>query len=349
MSIKGLTDRPAQFPEIGQIRKGAPKEPNKPGADLQYFRAEFDEREIKSAQVFRAAYRDQPAELNILLPFNEIDRQWEAWKEAYVAGAMIHRCDGQRIMYQIDYRTGQRMILNGEPERGCNYSRENPIIAGKAPVYCRPVGRLKVIIPELERLAYLTVHTTSVHDILNISRQLEALQATNRGRLAGIPLKLRRRPVEISTPGPEGKRVRRIKWLLSIEADPEWVRQMLTEMKRLALPGNGLPLGLPDPERITINDEAEEGEWDEIAFKAGEEPAEGAESLELAPEFAPIPAPPPAVAPLAARSPAQEEIGATEYYTAAFAAGLDRKAAVALVNRHGLDYAAALTALAGTR
>jgi hypothetical protein len=87
----------------------------------------------------------------------------------------------------------------------------------------------------------MVVMTTSVHDIINISNQLEGIASMNGGRLAGIPLVLRRRPKKISTPsGEAGKRARREKWLVSIEADPEWVKAKLVKMYHDALPGNGL-------------------------------------------------------------------------------------------------------------
>lgn len=258
--IKGLTDRPAALPEIGAIRKGAekPEDGRRPGADLKHFRVVFDERETESTAVFQDRYGKQPTEINILFPFNEIERNFEAWRESYGAGALLHRCDGEQVLYEIDSATGEKLVVNGNPFKAC---------AGKT---CKPVGRMKVIIPELARLAYLVVHTTSIHDIINLSRQLEALRVMNGGRLAGIPLKLRRRPVKISTPsGENGKRARREKWLLSVEADPEWVARSLTELKRAALPGNGLDLvpyaGPPQAQQ------ADGPQWEEDVVESGEE------------------------------------------------------------------------------
>jgi hypothetical protein len=256
--IKGVTDRQASFPEIGAVRKGAPKpaDGKRPGADLQYLRVEFDERETQAAATFVKIYGAQPTELNILFPFNEIERNFDAWRETYTAGALIHRCDGERIWYEINPATGERLVVNGEPFKGCD---------GKAG--CKPVGRMKVILPELARLAYLVVHTTSLHDIMNLSRQLEALQAINGGRLAGIPLKLRRRPRKISTPsGENGKRARREKWLLSVEADPEWVAAKVADMKRMSLPEGPATLAIAAP----IVDRAP-ARWNVQAFDAGED------------------------------------------------------------------------------
>lgn len=282
MPIKGLTDRNLSFPEIGQIRKGAKKTDNAPGKDLTYFRVEFDEREPEAAGAFLARYGAQPTEINIILPFNEIDRMWDAWLEAYTAGRMVARSDGEKYTYLVDTGTGAILVKGGIDVKT---GQPRPYIEGQPvgtwrnqkknrdePIFCKPTGRLKVVIPELGRAAYLTVMTTSVHDIANLSAQLQAFQQVNGGRIAGIPLVLRRRPKSISSPNPDGTRARRVKWMLSIEADPEWVKRMLTEVKRLALPGNGLAL-LPDgnhdePEEEVTREEFEREDRDD--FEDGE-------------------------------------------------------------------------------
>lgn len=269
MSIKGLTDRGLSFPEIGQIRKGAKKTGNAPGADLQYFRVEFDERENKAAEMFAEQYKGgKPSAIRIILPFNEIERVWDAWLEAYTAGRMVARSDGEKFLYLIDTETNKPLVLNGiDLETG----RPRPYIDGQPvgyytdrngkqqPIMCKPSGRLKVIIPELMRAAYLTVLTTSKFDIINISDQLRAFAMVNNGRIAGIPFIIRRRPKKISCPNADGTRARREKWLISIEADPEWVGKVWQEMHRLALPGGdapALPSGAPEDE-YTDSDERE--------------------------------------------------------------------------------------------
>jgi len=249
--IRGLTDRQAQFPCIGQLRKGAPKpaDGKKPGADLTFFRVTFDERETETAAIFVKHYGDEPREIDVLLPFNVVDENLEAWRETYVAGGLVHRCDGERIWYEIDPETGERLVRNGDPLKNCDGSTG-----------CKPTGRLKIIVPQLHRLAFLTVLTTSLHDIMNLYRQLEALLQIN-GKLAGVPLKLRRRPIKISTPSGEGgKRARREKWLLSIEADPAWVKAKLLAMQAAALPGNGLDEEIPLLEAPDEPDEPKEAE-----------------------------------------------------------------------------------------
>jgi hypothetical protein len=277
MPIKGLTDRGLSFPEIGQIRKGAPKPERGPGKDLQYFRVTFDEREQEAAQIFVDRYGTEPNEINIILPFNDIEQCWDAWLEAYTAGRMVARSDGERFVYLVDTKTGEVLVKNGEPytpHRDLVGTYRNRKTGKEEPINCKPTGRLKVIIPELARAAYLTVLTTSVHDIGNISAQLEAFKKINNGRISGIPLVLRRRPKKISMPTSDGGRSRATKWMLSIEADPQWVKGMLMETKRLALPGNGLALL---PEQAGGHDEQPEpedeitGQYTEVGDDEGDE------------------------------------------------------------------------------
>jgi hypothetical protein len=239
MSIKGLTDRGLAFPEIGRVRKGAKKGENRPGADLTFFRVEFDELEVKAAADFKAAYKDKPTAIRIILPFNEIERMWDAWLEAYTTGRMIARSDGEFITYQLDDKSD--LIVHNGLDKGRN-KVPHPAdgIAGRDykgnVVRFKPTGRLKVMIPELARAAYLTVMTTSTHDIMNISSQLAAFKELNNGQLAGIPFILRRRPKSISTPSDNGQRVRRVKSLISIEVDPDWAKAKFGQLNALALP-----------------------------------------------------------------------------------------------------------------
>lgn len=322
MGIKGLTDRQAAFPEIGQIRKGAPKpeDGKRPGADLKWFRTTFDEMETEAAAIFARTYGEHPTEIDVLLPFNTPAENFEAWREAYVAGGLTHRCDGDKVWYELDAQ-GQRSVVAGVPDRTCDRSRQ-----------CKPVGRLKVLVPQLQRLAFLTVLTSSIHDIMNLQRQLDALHQIN-GKLAGVPLKLRRRPVMISTPsGSNGQRARREKWLLSIEADPAWVKAKLLAMKAAALPGNHLGEDVPLLEAPDEPDEPEEGAWTQTTFDAGEDPTPAA------PASTEAPAPP---KPTNGKKPDP----ATDYWTAVNKANFDRETGKRILEESGGDFVRALEAV----
>jgi hypothetical protein len=252
----------------------------KPGEDLDYFRVVFDEAETESAARFAAAYPEEPRELNVILPFNRIDDVWDAWMEAYVASGLVHRSDGADVWFHINPLNGQKEVIEGQgmvqgATLKCPSANGEPVaqyIGGngsKRNLFASPVGRLKVVIAELNRFAFLTVMTGSQHDIANISAQLKALEEIH-GKIAWIPLKLRRRPKMVSTPmGDEGKRVRTEKWLLSVEADPDWVDAKIVAMEADvfpvaqsldALPVDSLAM-LPVPEDAEA--EALEGAWRE--------------------------------------------------------------------------------------
>lgn len=285
MPIKGLTDQPRAFVEIGQLRKGAPKPKNgkKPGADLTYFRATFNEGEEKAAEMFFAEYGNEPRAIEVFLPFDEPEANFETWKEAYLAGGLIHRCDGEYVERAIDYENGEVIVNNGKHvETGERVKCDGQPVAywtdeqGKQqPVFCEPHGRLKVIVPQLRRLAYMTVLTTSTWDIANLSKELNGYWWENRQKLRGIRFILKRTPKMISTPsGRGGRKARRKKWLLHIEPAPSWVEEQLLALEQAARPKLAeapleLPPGVPD---TNGDDEVVEAETEELPF--ADEPEE---------------------------------------------------------------------------
>jgi len=272
MAIKGMTNRQAQFPEIGQLRKGGEKQIRKRkdgteytiwGNDLDHFRFTSEIPEAVSA--FEAVYDGQPRMINVLLPFQYVDENWEAWQEEYVAGGLVHRCDGETmVLWQKADGSYSHEPKPCPYAGGKQRTKQNP--------GCKPTARLKVIVPELRRLAYVTVLTNSVHDICNLDSQLRALESL-RHDLRGIPLQLLRSSKTISTPDEKtGNRVRRQKWLLSIEAAPQWVGLQLAAQEVAALPqlpegmallGNGVVDG--------VTGEIIEAEWDHEIFDENDE------------------------------------------------------------------------------
>lgn len=227
MPIIGLTNRPPSFPCIGTLRKGAPKPERGPGRDLSYFR--FDTDDERAAQMFTTAYGNEPRQINVYLPFSSTDQNFQAWRESWTASKLNHRCDGE-VCYT--YAADGQLVPTSTPcpDLGKPDTDRNR---------CKQVGRLQVILPALERFAYVTVLTSSLHDIIALSEQLAAIEVL-RGSLQGIPMVLSRNEREISMPKPDGTRVRVSKWMLAIEVAPEWAALQLQSMQRQAL-------GLPAP------------------------------------------------------------------------------------------------------
>ena len=243
MPIIGLTDRGASFPQIGILRKGAVKGTNAPGKDLKYFRLDTKLPDVQAQ--FEAVYGKEPVSVRVFLPYQTPDENLQAWREEYTASSLIHRCDGQT------------MTIWRKPDGG--YSQEAkpcPYEAGKQRSKkepgCKPVCRLKVIVPELQRLAYLTVMSTSIHDIIELTGNLQAAYALH-SDLRGIPFILRRAPRMISMPKEDGSRMRIEKWLLFLEPAPDWVSLQLSFMSHAALPVvDGEYTALPAPGRLAL-------------------------------------------------------------------------------------------------
>lgn len=168
--------------------------------------------------MFNDCYHENPTSVNCYFPFQTADENFSAWVEEWGAGSLKWRGDGEKL------------VLWQKPDG--SYSQEpkpQPANGGKE------IGRLKIVIPELKRLAYVTALTSSINDIMEMSSVLEAYEAM-RGDLRGIPFVLSRVPRMVSTPGADGKRVRREKWLWHLEAQPVWVQAQLSVMQRAALP-----------------------------------------------------------------------------------------------------------------
>lgn len=224
MPIVGLTDQLAALPIIGELRKGEKKVSDKrPGIDLTYFRMTSTYGDVVTD--FYSHYDEKPRVINAYLPYEKADQNFDAWMEEWVAGGLVHRCDGHTVTL---WRTPKG-----------NYSTEPKPCPGN----CKQVGRLSIIVPELGRYATVTVLTTSIHDIKNLMRQLRMYESMS-GDLRGVPFVIRRSPYQISTPGPDGKRLRREKWLLSIETKPEWTKAKMLEVANQAMPQ------LPEPESV---------------------------------------------------------------------------------------------------
>ena len=223
MPIKNLTDRAAAFPRIGELRKGdtKPRDGNTPGKDLDHFR--FTSDDAAAIRDFEAAYGKEPRVIHCYLPYNSVDDNFQTYMEDWLAGGLVRRCDGENIQIERTskgtYDRTPHVCKQGQ-QGGCK---------------CKQVGRLMLVIPELRRFAYVVALTTSIHDIMELHGNLRAAMEI-RGDLRGIPFILSRRPREISMPGPDGKRVRREKWLLSIEPAPVWVQEQIAQLPQFVEP-----------------------------------------------------------------------------------------------------------------
>jgi hypothetical protein len=236
----------ARLKRAGIIRLGIKKTSARTGKE---YPAATDYFVLRDAPDLIDIYGDKPTRLNVLLPFDEIDRNFPAWHQLWSAGGLVCQGNGEFIDYAVSPQTGEVLVRDGRALISNGLGNGIKITAGE-PVACpgldhsysrckncRPRALLVVIIPEMGRLAYYQVATGSIHNIINLTGQMRWYQERI-GRLQGIPFVLELRAESISTPSGEGgKRARREKYLLSLETHPEYVQAMLKEMSARALPG----------------------------------------------------------------------------------------------------------------
>ena len=209
------------------MRKGAEKvSDRRPGTDLDHFRFTSDRPEVEEA--FREAYGDKPVLINCYLLHPTVEGNFECWKEAWSAGGLQHRCDGEVCVLWL------------KPD-GTYTQEPRPCPGG-----CKEVGRLSVIIPELVMAGFVgavTVETHSKHDIMSIQASLQAAalqRVDNQNGLKGIHWVLRRQPEMVSAPAvgkeaEKGGRVRRQKWLISLEPAAEWMQVQIRAARAVAM------------------------------------------------------------------------------------------------------------------
>ena len=208
MPIKGLSDRDSvdpRFKEIGRLRKGAVKSGNRPGKDLEYFRFVPDNGRADIAEAFRKAYGDKPDHLEVLFPFDRMERVFGSYREDYGANNLCKlRCDGENW---IDWIDGDRHyhVAEGRP---CEFKFKD--VDNRCPACpCGYYGRMSVILPELWHAGHIglvLVLTTSVNDIAFLSSKLVQWEPLTRRpfmlwrdyRRIGVPIKGKRAGVDKS-------------------------------------------------------------------------------------------------------------------------------------------------------
>lgn len=186
----------------------------RPGQDLKNrFRLELPQ----SCQAeFKSVYGSQePTEIRIYLPYQTTDECFETWNEAYSTKGLQHRCNGQRIIHEMQetdtFRGGKRYKRpqRVDCDRPCNKPKGADICDK-----CVSQGRLKFYVRELFHLTGLTgiymQTVTGINDVLGITQQLRSIEAEYGGlrdspvpspsTMNRLPLVLSRYRKEISRP-----------------------------------------------------------------------------------------------------------------------------------------------------
>lgn len=274
------------LPEVGIIRKGDAKvkKINKEGREVEMvgpdlkdrFRVSFPLGAEEYKKIFELKYHTlKPERIRAMVLSRSVWDSWSWANEAYTSGRMVAKADDTHYISWRDPVTGAYKVKDGEPFT--EYHPGDTIrYTGKEgktfELKLRTVGRLRLFIPEMERLCQFVLKTTSYYDRLNIERQLASIQmladTLNGGNAAGIPLHIFRMEQDITWNKPDGSATRVKKWLINIETDSEWVRAATARLKNFALTGE-VASGLLLPPQTSISGPVEP-ETEEIDENPGD-------------------------------------------------------------------------------
>jgi hypothetical protein len=259
MPILGLTDRSPSFKEIGRLRLGIPKSEAQVSGpkEIGWFRADFRPDAQDSLTLFILAYGQQPTSIHFRLPFAEINRCWDAYYEVYNKFGMLGMSDGKRWLYLRHNKTGELLVKDGmtthtdgtrvDENTGEIYLPFDPKVAvysytskkgDEVKVFARPTGRLRILIPELKRAAYVQIITNSLYNCIHLSEQLAGVAEIAKSvgmNITQVPMTITRRKETISVSF-GGHKQMQDHYLLNVEIDPLWMEAQFACMSAL-LPG----------------------------------------------------------------------------------------------------------------
>jgi hypothetical protein len=269
MTIKGLqTDQPG-LPRAGIIRLGYKVDTGKKDRNGNPLMRPVEAPHFvltDAPGLAEALGTSEPTELKIYFPFDSIDLVFPAFMQFWQASSLVCRGDGEQIIYAIDPQTGKAKVRDGLAlydftEGGKNYSTGEFMACPGTDrnlypkcAHCKPNAMLIVLLRDVPRLAYYQIATTSIHNIIDLTKQLTNIRDTLTNiigvpKLTGVPFILKRIKRKISVPKGENGRQRVEKYFLELEIDPDWVLKMLVAQRRLADPLErlALPATVPAP------------------------------------------------------------------------------------------------------
>jgi hypothetical protein len=208
--------------------------------------------------VVEALKTDKPTSLNIYFPFDTVDENFPAFMQSWISSSLVCRGDSEKILHAIELVTGKPTVKDGLALRDFTEERKEyaagefmPCPGLERNLYkkcerCKPNAMLLVILRDVPRLAYWQISTTSIHNIRNLTKQLNYVRnvvndLTGSPKLSGVPFILNRVKRMVSVPktdrdGKANGRQRVEKWFIELEIDPDWIRRMLQGLRRLADP-----------------------------------------------------------------------------------------------------------------
>ena len=213
-------------------------------------------------------------ELDVLLPFPDIERNFPTWYQVWAGGVLVCQGDGEYVAHAAPFTCsisarskrasvknapGDTLVANGVAQVAFDWNGAHfeagehvPCPGAKQDAYphcaaCKLSSVLKIMMadPELFRFGYYQISTGSGRNYDTIMGTLEAMPAD---RVNGVPFKLRMVQESTSFQDADGTRKKTTKGFLQLEPDPEITRQLYSRQvsQMIAAPAPRLPAETPE-------------------------------------------------------------------------------------------------------
>ncbi len=230
--IKGLSER-RRLPRLGKIRLGI----KKTGSGGSTYPTEVDY--FVCPPEIQRVYGAEPKSLKIMIPLEDIGQVFpQAYKWYGVGSGLKCKGDGQVALRRwTDVEPGLQAKIGGAHEANDLVEIPCPCPRLKSGE-CAPKGHFMVLLPEVSLSGIYQIDTGSANNLIEINSAIDFLRSLL-GRIAMIPLTLRREPVEITY---QGKR--RVHYLLKLtwEGDLHAAQQIRNAAGTITLPALALPI-----------------------------------------------------------------------------------------------------------
>lgn len=208
--IKGLSDK-RRLPRLNTIRLGIKKLSPKTGKE---YPTETDY--FVCPEEVRKVYGDQPTELEVMIPINDIDSVFPTSYNFYGSGKGL-KCKGDGEFASRVNETTKEMEQVVCP---CQLLEDKK---------CKQVANLMVMIPKVSVGGIYQIRTSSYNSIVDIQSGLDYVSALV-GRFAMIPLKLRRVKTETHH---DGQKQNHYTMQIILDANIDTINQLRSDSLRV--------------------------------------------------------------------------------------------------------------------
>lgn len=206
MPIQRIASR-VSLPLLGKFRLGIKRE-SKSGSKFPTNAETFLLHDLPEyyQEKIREIYGDDPRELDVIFPLNDLEKVAPCWLTWYAAG--VENKDGSVIGGKLMCRGNGpdeqgnpgTALFYGDPDPVTGLPKERECLGENCPDWntakgyrqCKPLLTLRVMLPRVTMSGVFGITTTSWYSIQSFYEQMNMFNVLYNGVVAGVPLKLAR-------------------------------------------------------------------------------------------------------------------------------------------------------------